>query len=744
MIEDESPLVKAQLIKSLEACARCEHESIPAAAESAYQLTMCYVNGFGVQKDLSQAWQWMMKSARLQNPKARAQAYRLYRGLFPKQDLSFETRQEMVGWLQEAVRHGSYEAARDLLGVYPSLYANATRLWEKRFCQINIDDESKLTTSDDLAALCKQLSAPTLNEVILNERGSQPIHLAASFGNIVLLNELLRHGADVNSLNARDETALLCACRANEPEAALFLMNYGASIVPAASGESPLHWIIALERSSLKEVTMNLIEAGAEIEQQYTETEYNELTFDVYPHGTPLDWAVSKRCLAAVCLLIELDADPFNECSEYSAFTRAASAHDWEVVQILLTSKHATSSKLCALESTGHSVLFETIYCYPPYERVLLHGQNTKQAAIETIKALLGAGCDPSYVEKSGSSIMHASAGFCDYDFVKMLLREFQFKKYINARAGESGQTPIYLAIAAGNIEVVKLLIEHGADTYIEALGKTILHRLASIEDEDYSVLCLKALKPSSRSDLDTLAKSEDAPDGLTAFEIAVLGSHLNIAQLLLEAGADPAAGRNRDWHFLSLLISLPTWDSVQALQYYLEKFETPFILRESTSHSVLHVAASMMPYLADSITGEQKLDVLLNRFSRFDQVNALTTSSDNADVVARQTPLHYAAKFGVFYAARKLLLAGASPSISDDNGNTPLDLARTQLASLRATIMEHEKFRAVTDLQSIISLLERSQDPRTNRTLGNDRTNAHMRDRFSRLGFQTQPSSSE
>lgn len=52
----ESPLVKAQLIKSLNACAHREHESISAAAESAYHLTMCYVNGFGVEKDLKQAW----------------------------------------------------------------------------------------------------------------------------------------------------------------------------------------------------------------------------------------------------------------------------------------------------------------------------------------------------------------------------------------------------------------------------------------------------------------------------------------------------------------------------------------------------------------------------------------------------------------------------------------------------------------------------------------------------------------
>lgn len=120
----------------------------------------------------------------------------MYQSLFPKQDLPFETRQEMVEWLQEAVRRGSFEGARDLLGLDPSLYKSATRLWEKRFCQIDPGDASKVTSRDDLAIICKR----ALSEVVLNERGNQPIHLAASFGNISLLGELLSHGIEINSL----------------------------------------------------------------------------------------------------------------------------------------------------------------------------------------------------------------------------------------------------------------------------------------------------------------------------------------------------------------------------------------------------------------------------------------------------------------------------------------------------------------------------------------------------------------
>lgn len=143
----------------------------------------------------------------------------------------------------------------------------------------------------------------------------------------------------------------------------------------------------------------------------------------------------------------------------------------------------------------------------------------------------------------------------------------------------------------------------------------------------------------------------------------------------------------------------------------------------------------------ADNITGEQKLDVLLNQFLSNGQVNAVTKSSKDPDDAAGQKPLHYAAKTGVLYAARTLLLAGAKPSIKDNDGNTPLDLARRQLASVRARIMEHELFRTVTDLQSTVDLLERPLNLRTVRAIESDSPNIQMQDRFSRLGFQLQPS---
>src|SRR5205085_1864024 len=115
---------------------------------------------------------------------------------------------------------------------------------------------------------------------------------------------------------------------AGRASAALHLLGRGAAVDGAQSGETPLHWLIAFDDSEVDEVAKALISSGARLEEQHIFTEENEYPFDVFPHGTPLDWAVSRRAVAAIRVLVKLGADPFNECSEYSPFIRTVSLHD--------------------------------------------------------------------------------------------------------------------------------------------------------------------------------------------------------------------------------------------------------------------------------------------------------------------------------------------------------------------------------------------------------------------------------
>jgi hypothetical protein len=85
---------------------------------------------------------------------------------------------------------------------------------------------------------------------------------------------------------------------------------------------------------------------------------------------------------------------------------------------------------------------------------------------------------------------------------------------------------PIHHTIAPGKLEVVELLISRSADTSCISEGRTLLHLWVAGE-ETYSVQWSNLFDLPNREDLDALAIQLDAPQGLTAFEMAVLSGQL-------------------------------------------------------------------------------------------------------------------------------------------------------------------------------------------------------------------------
>ena len=744
--EDESPVVKRHIIKCLKECASIDGVPTVTAAEAAYQLMLCHVNGYGVEKSLATAQEWMIQAARSGNLKAQAEAYALFKGVSPVEDLSPQLKRESINWLRIATEKGSASAAQSLQILDPELCKTGLDSWGKRFFdlkQILKLNHCLETESDTSVSFLHQMASG----MVLDERGNRCLHYAAMSGNLDLLKFLRQENADMNSTNAKGESALLCACRSNQPQIVTFFLDIGADITPATSGESPLHWLIAIEEKHVMAIASKLVEGGADVEQQYQRTEDNDLVFDIYPLGTPLDWAVSKRRLKLIATLIELGADPFNECSQYSPFTRSASAHDWEVLHILLKSQYATPDKMNELQSTGNGVLFEAIYCYPPYNRILLHGRELRSAAVKTVKCLTDAGCQSSCLDRNGSTMLHILAGFCDLEFMEWFFDDFDLVQYINTRVGESNRTPIHNAIPARNHEVFEFLLSKGADVSGRVEDLTILHILALMKDEDFTVKCLDSMQLHGRQDLDSFAKIspilENFPEGVTAFELAVYSANLRVASTLLHAGALPCTNKDRDLHFVAILITLPSWTSIESLRYYLEKVECPIIVRKSTSLSILHVAASAMQQLSDVVTGEQKLDILLRMFSHPTQVNARTTSSNEPGIAAGQTPLHYAAKFAVFYAVQRLLLAGADAGAKDDSGHTPLDLVQMQISSFKAKMLDQQHPQTYVELQSTARILEQATDLTAVEAARPQKAFTGIRTHLSMLGFEIEATKS-
>ena len=747
IFEEESIAVKRQLFVALEACSNQQDKLPYDAVEAAYQLSTCYVNGFGVNQSYEKGLEWSLKAARAGNLKAKADVYRLATALVnassnPKVDAA-----ELIPCLMEAASLGSTQAAADLKQVDNRAYEDALIHWSQRFSQVLTEQGTRILSESELLFKIQSWPTTELDSVELNDRGHGFVHIAASLNYSKVLDELIGLGVDINKRNRFGENALLCACRAGNVGIALNLLNHDATVAHTLSGETPLHWLISCADFHVEILAQALVHGGAKLEAQHCFTESNEYDFDVYPHGTPLDWAVSKRKMSAISVLVEMGADPFNECSQYSPVIRAVSLHDTEVLELLFLSKHATPERKRGFDSSGQTLLFHAVYCYTPYNRMIHHGRLFINATRNTIKTLLEHGCDPACLNKEHNSIMDVAAGFADREMVELLLDEFSFSSLLKTHPGPQNISPLHHAIASRRLDVLELVLLRGADPYAVWKGETVLHSLAWMEDETFTIECFKTLRVSARPDLNTPAVHTDAPEGLTPFEIAVFCGHLRVADYLLNQGADINGLENRDPQFLSLLISEASWYSLPALDYYMKKAKPEFIVQPKNMLTALHVASSIQSLTADIATAELKLNILLRAFPQSGQINAQTKRIVDVESAGGQTALHYAAKFGSYFAVRSLLEAGADVKLCDDEGYTALNLARRhsrRVADLadKLDLVDDRSANlhtAVREMQDIMRLLECATNGRPLTDIKRRGVvEVDMQTRFSRMGFAT------
>ena len=136
----------------------------------------------------------------------------------------------------------------------------------------------------------------------------------------------------------------------------------------------------------------------------------------------------------------------------------------------------------------------------------------------------------------------------------------------------------------------------------------------------------------------------------------------------------------------------------------------------------------------------ELKFDITLKRFSEHSHIEARTTVSKSG-VPSGQTPLHWAAKFGVYFAVWKLLQAGADYTVADSESMTPLDHARSNLDGLRREGYANRAPRNFSELEDVVKLLERASSGGAlvpSKRIVNAAVEEYAAIHFSRLGFKT------
>ena len=315
---------------------------------------------------------------------------------------------------------------------------------------------------------------------------------------IETVQAIIGHGADVNAMNNRYQTALWLACSDGQNELAKTLLHTGADPnIANKDGESSLHSAIYgyCNTNVLKEI----IDHGAHVNAARNDG------------ATALVLACSTAKSHLVTLLLKVGADP--NIADADGDTSLQCAITAECSKGTLQEIIGYCAEVNARNKRGRTPLL--LSCS--------YGQ------VDAVQVLLGAGADPSIVDEEGLSCLHAAIdGRCSRDTLQALI---DHGACINATR-KDGTNALLRACYTGQSESVKFLLEAGADVNIaNRYHNTCLHHAVKGN-------CSKdTLKKIIEQGLNVNALNSK---GETALIHACYQAQAESVKVLLETGADP------------------------------------------------------------------------------------------------------------------------------------------------------------------------------------------------------------
>jgi len=320
----------------------------------------------------------------------------------------------------------------------------------------------------DRAAVQSMLNGPAKNDVISAE-GAAALIWAASRSDVEMVDLLLRAGADPKAANEYGATALYAAAGNKDPAVTVKLLAAGADPNMAlASGETPL--MQAAIEGNLPTVRA-LLEGGADPSAK-----------EKNGGQTALMWAITEHHSAVTEELVRHKADVNAKSRTGHTALMFAARGDVESARTLLNAGADPNVKIPDWGGTA-LIIAATM------------GQT------DVVEALVNKGADPNIRDNNSFTALHAAARDSDYGeepaqrahgvaTAKVLIKH---GADVNARLNQEkptvrtldelqlqGATPLALAAEVNNLDLIKVLVEAGADPRITTEAGTTPLMLAA------------------------------------------------------------------------------------------------------------------------------------------------------------------------------------------------------------------------------------------------------------------------
>jgi len=344
------------------------------------------------------------------------------------------------------------------------------------------------------------------------------LHLAASLGAKEILDEILRHGADLEALDSFGRTPLVHAVVEGRTDIVEVLLKRGASPNPGDEVSSPLIFAILPGKTDIVRL---LIAHGADPEWKGADGD------------TAIMLAASFGQQDIVQILLDAGANVnASDNWQTTALIKAvATSEEPSMVQFLI--RHG--AELDAADQWGRSALtMARELQYSQMERVLVEAgavdarEQAKQEASEAAKL----------AAKQRRMIHEGLFGAARTGELKPMDDVFDLITTPDLR-DDTGSTPFMMAAVNGHFEVANLLLEMGADANAcDDQGQNALTK-AIILDRSESIPYLKKLGCEKQEITDKPKKKRVKKPPADIVQ-AVMVNDLKRVRELLESGADP------------------------------------------------------------------------------------------------------------------------------------------------------------------------------------------------------------
>jgi ankyrin repeat protein len=356
---------------------------------------------------------------------------------------------------------------------------------------------------------------------VANNYGATAMGLAAQVGNADMIALLLEAGANVDSPNPEGETALMAVARTGNVKAAQLLIDAGATVDAREQwgGQTALMWASARRHPEMMTL---LIAHGADVNARSAVRDYQRhVTAEGRPKSldsgglTPLLYAARENCLACADVLLAHGADiDLPDPDDVSPLLVAIMNANWDLARKLVEA----GADVHQWDIYGESPLYTAVNLRNRIDggRASIDPPNTT-TGLAIVTLLLDRGANPN---------------------AQLAFKPAGARGPLNTR----GATPLIRAAYDGDLDVVKLLLAHGADpTIYMADRQTPIHAVLAGRVPEAQALVLITLLHDAGTDVNVVALVNHPEEirGGTALHFAVRKRYKQVIKLLASYGID-------------------------------------------------------------------------------------------------------------------------------------------------------------------------------------------------------------